>query len=588
MSTVRESIAAPQPWLEVIEGGSPLLLIAPHGGRAGKAARATLHPKVNDLHTAEITRELAARLDASALINSAMDRNLIDCNRIPQLAERAPWVLEIIAQRLAAMVERFGRATVLLIHGWNIIEPRVDFGLGVRTHGHELRPAGSAQVSASDDFINGPLAALAGQLRVAGIIPTFGLRYPAGGIHNLVQAFTERHRGSPLSPLSRISSISARGPVDAAQLELSVSVRLLGPLRQRCIDAIADTFARRPQAAVLSHSNLSIVRAPFAPRGVSVTAPVRIGMEFYDATSGIGAMTSFDLGASGFGARIMMLLGERRVILCTCEGTTRRDRDRLSLGPLSLAIRGDSLVLEFAGPAVVVPDGSTYLSIERALATGILDPSARVTLRVPLSGDGLDPAVLFADGPPDSAVRNIAPLFSIATGEATLERRRYTLHASTRAGVSFTGLGPQKFNERRMIWALFDGDAQVQDAIELRRIDADTGTQQRAARLLSDGNWSTLTLKNLAIEARAPELMPHRLEATVAAGVSRDSFKLVGTPIAFVPLSRPGLNGSRIYTALGFGTFKWGTRPASGMFEYSRRVEPASTRDRESSDSDSD
>jgi hypothetical protein len=154
--------------------------------------------------------------------------------------------------------------------------------------------------------------------------------------------------------------------------------------------------------------------------------------------------------------------------------------------------------------------------------------------------------------------------------------------------VSFTGLGPQKFNERRMIWALFDGDDQVQNAIELRRIDADTGTQQRTARLFSEGNWSTLMLKNLAIEARAPELMPHRLEATVAAGVGRDSLKLVGTPIAFVPLSRPGLNGSRIYTALGFGTFTWGTRPASGMFEYSRRVEPASTRDRESSDSDSD
>jgi hypothetical protein len=587
MSTVGASTGAPEPWLEIIEGGSAFLLIAPHGGRAGKAARATLHPKVNDLHTAEITRELAARLDACALINSAMDRNLIDCNRIPQLAERAPWVLEIIAQRLAAMVERFGRATVLLIHGWNIIEPRVDFGLGVRTYGHELRPAGSARVSASDDFINGPLAALAGQLRAAAITPTFGLRYPAGGIHNLVQAFTDRHRESPLSPLSRISAIAALGLVDAAQLELSVSVRLLGPLRQRCVDAIAETFSREQQAAALSHSNFSIVRTPLASRGVSMTVPVRVGMEFYDAASGIGAMASFDLGTPGFGARIMMLLGERRVILCTCEGTTKRDSERLSLGPLSLAIRGDSLVLEFAGPAVVVPDGSTYLSIERALATGILDPSARVALQVPLSGDGLDPAVLFADRPPESLLRNTAPLFSIASGEAILEGRRYTLQASTRAGVSFTGLGPQTFNERRMIWALFEGDDLAQDAIELRRIDGDTGTEQQTARLFSDGNWSTLTLKTLAIEAGAPELMPHRLEATVAAG-AKDSFNLLGTPIAFVPLSRPGLNGSRIYTSLGFGTFKWGTRSASGMFEYSRRVEPASAKDGDSSDSDSD
>ena len=585
MSAVTASTAAPEPWLEVIEGGSPLLLIAPHGGRAGKAAQATLHPKVNDLHTAEITRELAARLDASALINSAMDRNLIDCNRIPQLAERAPWVLEIIAQRLAVMVERFGRVVVLLVHGWNIIEPRVDFGLGVRTYGQELRPVGSARVSASDGFINGPLLSLAGKLRAAGITPTFGLRYPAGGIHNLVQAFTERHRESPLSPLSRISAIAAQGLVDAAQLELSVSVRLLGPLRQRCVEAIAETFSGRPQAAAPSASNLSVVRTPLASRAGSTTAPVRVGMEFYDAASGIGAMASFDLGTPGFGARIMMLLGERRVILCTCEGTTKRDANRLSLGPLSLAIHGSSLVLEFAGSAVVVPDGSTYLSIERALATAILDPRARVTLQVPLSGEGLDPSVLFGHGALDSAARNIAPVFSIATGEATLEGRHYSLQASTRAGVSFTGLGPQKFNERRMIWALFHGDDQAHDAIELRRVDGES--DQQMARLLSDGSWSTLTLNSLAIEAGAPELLPHRLEATVTPSAG-DSFSLLGTPIAFVPLSRPGLNGSRIYTSLGFGTFKWGNRSASGMFEYSRRVDPASVNEGDSGDSDSD
>ena len=54
-------------WLEVVDGDAPVLLIAPHGGRAGAAAEATLHPKVNDLETASITRVLAARLDAYRL-----------------------------------------------------------------------------------------------------------------------------------------------------------------------------------------------------------------------------------------------------------------------------------------------------------------------------------------------------------------------------------------------------------------------------------------------------------------------------------------------------------------------------------------
>ena len=582
MSAADASLTAPQPWLEIIEGDSPLLLIAPHGGRAGAAARATLHPKVNDLHTAEITRELAGLLNATALINSAMDRNLIDCNRIPQVAERAPWMLELIADRLARIVDRFGRATVLLIHGWNIIEPRIDFGLGVRRHGDELRPVGSAHVSASDEFIQGPLSALAGKLRGAGISPTFGMRYPAGGVHNLVQAFTERHRESDISPLGRISSIASDGIVDTVQFELSVSVRLPGPLRTRCIDAIVEAFSPEPQAPVPADSEIAVIRTARAmTRSAPMAPPTRVGVEFYDPAARVGAMASFDLGTPGFGARIMMIVGERRVILCTCEGTTKRQSTRLSLGPLSLGVEGDKLVLAYAGPAVVVPDGSTYLSIERALATGILDPEARMRLEVPLSAAGFDPAVLFAEKLPDSTLRNAAPLFATASGEAKLEGRDYALKASTRTGVSFSGLGTQRFSERRMLWALFDSDPP--QALELRDIDSDDGLDLRTARLLKRGEWISLTLDDLMIETSAPESLPGRVDA-VASAASGGSVRLSGHPIAFVPLSRPGPNGSRIYTSLGFGLFQAGTHSACGMFEFSRRVAAISPPDRNGED----
>src|SRR5713226_5288911 len=114
------SAAGYAPWLEIIDGDAPILLIAPHGGRAGAAARATLHPKVNDLETAEITRELARRLNATALINAGMDRNELDCNRVAQVATREPWLLDLIADEVAQIVDRWQRATVLIIHGWNI------------------------------------------------------------------------------------------------------------------------------------------------------------------------------------------------------------------------------------------------------------------------------------------------------------------------------------------------------------------------------------------------------------------------------------------------------------------------------------
>jgi len=584
MNAPNVSVATPEPWLEIVEGESPILLIAPHGGHAGAAARATLHPKVNDLHTAEITRTLAERLRATALINFAMDRNLIDCNRIPQVVERAPWMLEIIADRLTRIADRFGRATILIIHGWNIIEPRVDFGLGVRRHGHELRPVGRARVSASDDFIQGPLALLADKLTHAGITPTFGMRYPAGGVHNLVQAFTERHRESAISPLRRIATIASQGIVNTAQLELSVSVRLPGSLRGHCVDAIAETFSPKPASAP-PKPTISIVRAPRSiSRSAPMTTPLRVGVEFYDPTARVGAMASFDLGTPGFGGRIMTIVGERRVVLCTCEGTTRRDSDKLSLGPLSLAIRGNKLALDFRGPAVVVPDGSTYLSIERALATGILDSSAHIALEIPIPGSGFDPSILFSDAPPDTSARNIAPLFSVASGEALLEGRRHLLQASTRAGVSFTGLGPQRFSERRMIWAQFDSDRSAPHAIELRRIDGDAGPEHQTARIFAEGRWSSLTLDSIAIEIAAPELLPHRLEAAIT-GESGNPIRMFGTAVAYVPLSRPGPNGSRIHTSLGFGIFASGGRTASGMFEYSRRLEPSAG---ENADEDND
>src|SRR5713226_511825 len=234
-SMLHRQRTAPDSWLEVIDSDSPLLLIAPHGGRAEPRTRGLLNPKVNDLHTADITRALALRLGASALINAGMDRNRIDCNRLSQIIEHAPWLLEMIAERLAGVVARHGAATVLLIHGWNIIEPRIDLGLGLRSVGGELCPPGSACVSASDDFINGPLTDLAERLRQLGIKPSYGMRYPGGGVQNLLQAFSSRHRESPVAALRKISETSiSGGGVDAAQLELSVALRMPGELRARC------------------------------------------------------------------------------------------------------------------------------------------------------------------------------------------------------------------------------------------------------------------------------------------------------------------------------------------------------------------
>ncbi|MGH7879719.1 MAG: hypothetical protein ACREQD_09500, partial [Candidatus Binataceae bacterium] len=451
--------SAPVPWLEFLHGDAPLLLIAPHGGRAGPAAQATLHPKVNDLETAAITRELATRLGAGAIINSGMDRNELDCNRLAQLQAREPWLLEAIADQIAELAARHGHATVLLIHGWNIIEPRVDFGFGLRESKGCLRPPRGAYVSASDDFIRGPAAGLAERLRAAAITPSIGLRYPGGGAQNLLQAFTPRYAASPSRALRRLAELSAARQIDALQLELAVSLRLPGPHRAAALDAIATTFdhslngasARSTVEILRDHPPASLVKPRAAAPAVP---PYRIGVEFYDAKHGLGGMASFDFGPGAAGGRIMMLFERRRVALFTGEGDAVRDGNSVALGPLTLDANAGSSGLRFHGPAVVVDDGTAYLSVEGALAGGRLDPAMAVAVTLDFDGGtphfgellaSLD-ALIARSTAAEKLAEAIPPhsSFGRLRGPVRLDGVERQLDAVARVGVSFVGLGPQK------------------------------------------------------------------------------------------------------------------------------------------------
>ena len=114
----------------LIAGATPLVLVAPHGGRRDTARRpwGAAPLKVNDLHTAALTAELARVTGASAIINTAADRNDVDLNRVSAAHDRAPWFLERLADVLAATLARHGRATLLTVHGWNVVQPAVDLG----------------------------------------------------------------------------------------------------------------------------------------------------------------------------------------------------------------------------------------------------------------------------------------------------------------------------------------------------------------------------------------------------------------------------------------------------------------------------
>jgi len=606
MDTSAVGVIEPAPWLEVIEGAAPILLIAPHGGRAGIASRSTLHPKVNDLETAAITRDLAQRLSAAALINAGMDRNEIDCNRLSQLCARAPWMLDLIAQCAYRMVEHHGHAIVLLIHGWNVIEPRVDLGLGLRDANGRLSPPAGAQVSASNQFINGPVVALSARLSANGIIPTFGLRYPGGASQNLLQAFTQRHATSEIRALQTLAGLAARGAIDALQLEISVAVRMPGAIRVRGLKALTEIFLHAasddPQRAPVIGQTGTITIERDAPQKVSRKAPtaspappVRIGIEFYDPRARIGGMTSFDFGSGAAGARIMMLFDDCRAALYTGEGRAVRKGGNLRLGPLELTMDASQGTLRFRGPAVIVNDGAAYLSVENALAQSELDTAVEVEATIELESappgtgfnggvlDGLIERASGANG--NAAASDRAALFGRLRGAIVIGGVRREIDAVARLGASFTGLEPLRFETRRMLWACFP-DAAEFTALEARAWTFADANSHRTARILCDGAWCECDLAAIELETPAPGARPDRISASMTTHRGEDA-SIYGVADAFMTLSRPGPDNARIHTSIGFASYRVGDAIGAGMFEYSRIASIAdASGDEDDSDSD--
>jgi hypothetical protein len=299
-------------------------------------------------------------------------------------------------------------------------------------------------------------------------------------------------------------------------------------------------------------------------------------------------MASFDVGGAGMGARIMMLFDGRHAALFTAEGRPTRSARGVEHGPLSLVRDGNSLVLSFRGPAVIVPDATAYLSIERALASGRLDGAMSVDVRVDINAARAE--FDFDRVLSSSADASLGPASSAAFGRVLgaveIEGATRAINGCARAGISFTGFGPQKFSARRMVWASFDGGG-APAAMEARSLEVDGSDAVKSARILRAGKWSEAELSELAIDANSVEEPPHRIAASLVCGDGL-SLDLDGRVECFIPLSRPGPDSSRIYTSLGFAKFRAGTQVGAGMFEFSRRAESVLTNADDADDSDSD
>jgi hypothetical protein len=395
-------VSAPEPI--VVAGSSPLVLVAPHGGQRDYVRRpwGSTPLKVNDLHTASLTEELAAVTDASAVINTGLDRNDVDLNRVSAAHDRARPFLERLAGVLSTTIARHGRATVLTVHGWNVIQPAVDLGFGC-AHGAAV----DRTAAVSPAFAGSAIPALVLACAAHGITATTGARYPARARENLVQLFTPRYRGDPRPLVRRLAMLGEHA--DALQLELAVPLRWPGAWRRGLVDA-----CREALPALVDGSGSAGTRAVPAFPSPPAT-PVRRTLEIVGR--GVSTLVALDQ----VGARLLLFPPGGGLALFTGERTGGEERGRVA------GLRVDdgddgTLGIRFAGPMMRFPDTTPFLDLERGLAGATVVEQAEVAL-------DFEPVHAGADGSDFGGVR----------GAAVLDGERLDLGGSGFAGAG--GLG---------------------------------------------------------------------------------------------------------------------------------------------------
>ncbi len=394
----------------VIPGTIPLILVAPHGGHRDYANRpwGSGRLRVNDLHTASLTRELAAATGAAALINDTLDRNDVDLNRLSAACDRAPAFLERLADCIAAALAAHGRATVLTVHGWNVIQPVVDLGIGCKPG---ETPDGRTAVSAV--FAARAVPALVRSCAARDITATVGARYPASGRENLVQLFTPRYRDDGRPLVRQLAALGQRA--QAMQCELGIPLRWPGAWRRRLVDAVRAALSPLLEPDVETEIAAPAVQALPPPRP---DRPHRRTLEAVGADGGL--LVTTDSG----GGRLLLFPPCGGLALFTGERTGGEAPGRV--GGLSVDDGPDgALQVRFAGPMMRFPDTTPFLDLERGLGTAHAVEDATVDLAFsPFHACGTDGA------------------FGRVTGSAMLDGQRLDLGGEGFAAASGGAPGP--------------------------------------------------------------------------------------------------------------------------------------------------
>ena len=364
---------------------------------------------MNDLHTGSLARELAERLGATALINDDGDRNDVDLNRLSAAHDAAPHFLDALGDLVEDGLARHPRLCVLTVHGWNVVQPAIDIGLGAAPAA-AIRGGGASAVS--EAFAATVLPRFAARLAGCGIAATPGLRYPARAKENLLQVFTARYRSDTRPAVLRLARLADR--IDALQLELSLPLRLPGPWRDALV-ACASALAAADGAGVES----------WGIAGDDAGATVEpVALEF--VAPGLSGLAALDPQ----GGRLLLFTDDGRLFTFTGERVGVHAADRVAGLRFAMAPSG-AVELDYHGPMLAFPDTTPFVDLEHGLA-GAVGITAEVRLRSTPAHDG-------PDGPcPFGWLRGHARIgathYEIA-GHGVRSRREIGLAARSRAAL---------------------------------------------------------------------------------------------------------------------------------------------------------
>jgi hypothetical protein len=527
-----------------------LLLLAPHGGRRLDPRQPGRH-KVNDLHTAALTRELATAWDASSIVNGHRDRNEIDLNRVEQVRDRAPWLLQLMVEMLREMLTRTGHATVIVVHGWNVVQTACDVGMGLVERDGACRPAAEGAPTASAQFLAETIRPLPGLAAHEGIAVTIGARYPAAHPNNLLQLFASGRRRDDDPRIAALTALSGR--VDAVQLELGIPLRWPGPWRGAFGRVLTQVLLGRaplrhddPQArrggdraspAGAEHARSSPVSWPVRTLGCGGRMAGRRGLEFADGD--LVGMTSIDVdvGMRAVAGRLLLSPDGDRLALFTGELACRHDGE---LVVPTLAYRDDGLGtfrVSYDGPLLLFPLLTPFLDLESGLAGGELVQGG-VTIDFAPDRDAGTPA---------------NDVFGALTGTIAIGGIERTIRTLARATTRSFGLAPSYPHLRLVLPSTPLGSlALTSTAVAARDVAVEVGGDLpgRGPLVFALAGTSSRPPRGSAVTARCTLELAASGGAVDLAVTDGDGLRarIEGRLERVIPVRRPGRAGSVIET----------------------------------------